>query len=66
MSQLLDAEETADRLPYPALVAQLRAVLADPLVQVPERRVYTWHRSSEQAAPTALRSSAARRFLAAP
>ncbi|HMA08603.1 MAG TPA: delta(1)-pyrroline-2-carboxylate reductase family protein, partial [Ramlibacter sp.] len=39
MSQLLDAQETAARLPYPALVAQLRAVLADPLVEVPERRV---------------------------
>lgn len=39
MPQLLDALETADRLPYPALVAQLRAVLADASVQVPERLV---------------------------
>jgi 1-piperideine-2-carboxylate/1-pyrroline-2-carboxylate reductase [NAD(P)H] len=39
MSLLLDALETADRLPYPALVAQLRAVLADASVQVPERLV---------------------------
>lgn len=39
MSRLLNAEETARRLPYPALVAQLRAVLADPMVQVPERLV---------------------------
>ena len=39
MTQLLDAAETAARLPYPALVAQLRAVLADASVQVPERLV---------------------------
>ncbi|MEO8653169.1 MAG: delta(1)-pyrroline-2-carboxylate reductase family protein [Ramlibacter sp.] len=39
MTQLLDAEETAARLPYPELVAQLRAVLADPSVRVPERLV---------------------------
>jgi len=39
MTHLLDAPGTAARLPYPALVAQLRAVLADPSVQVPERLV---------------------------
>jgi 1-piperideine-2-carboxylate/1-pyrroline-2-carboxylate reductase [NAD(P)H] len=39
MTQLLNAQKTAARLPYPALVAQLRAVLADPSVQVPERLV---------------------------
>jgi 1-piperideine-2-carboxylate/1-pyrroline-2-carboxylate reductase [NAD(P)H] len=39
MTRLLDASGTAARLPYPALVAQLRAVLADPSVQVPERLV---------------------------
>ncbi len=36
---LLDAAETARRLPYPALVQSLRAVLGDPTVQVPERLV---------------------------
>jgi len=35
----LDAAATAARLPWPALVAQLRAVLADPSVAVPERIV---------------------------
>jgi 1-piperideine-2-carboxylate/1-pyrroline-2-carboxylate reductase [NAD(P)H] len=39
MKQLLDAPETAARLPYCALVAQLREVLADPCVTVPERLV---------------------------
>ena len=39
MTQLLDAQETAARLPYPELVAQLRAVLADASVQVPQRLV---------------------------
>lgn len=36
---LYDAAETARRTPYPALVQQLRAVLRDPAVQVPERLV---------------------------
>jgi 1-piperideine-2-carboxylate/1-pyrroline-2-carboxylate reductase [NAD(P)H] len=36
---LYDAAETARRLPYPALVQQLRAVLRDPAVLVPERLV---------------------------
>jgi 1-piperideine-2-carboxylate/1-pyrroline-2-carboxylate reductase [NAD(P)H] len=39
MTKLLDAAHTADRLPYAALVAQLRAVLADASVQVPQRLV---------------------------
>jgi ornithine cyclodeaminase len=39
MPQLLAAAFTAERLPYPPLVAQLRALLADPTVQVPERLV---------------------------
>jgi 1-piperideine-2-carboxylate/1-pyrroline-2-carboxylate reductase [NAD(P)H] len=39
MTHLLDASHTAARLPYTALVAQLRALLADPSVQVPERLV---------------------------
>src|SRR5688572_23371654 len=34
-----DARETARLLTYPELVAQLRAVLLDPSVQVPERMV---------------------------
>lgn len=37
--QLLDAAQTAARLPWPELVAQLRAVLADASVRVPERIV---------------------------
>jgi 1-piperideine-2-carboxylate/1-pyrroline-2-carboxylate reductase [NAD(P)H] len=36
---LLDAPATAHHLPYPALVAQVRAVLADASVQVPQRLV---------------------------
>jgi 1-piperideine-2-carboxylate/1-pyrroline-2-carboxylate reductase [NAD(P)H] len=36
---LLDARETAARLPYPELVAQLRAVLEDARVEVPQRIV---------------------------
>ncbi|MBA3593798.1 MAG: delta(1)-pyrroline-2-carboxylate reductase family protein [Polaromonas sp.] len=36
---LLDATQTAARLPYPALVAELAALLADESVQVPERLV---------------------------
>jgi ornithine cyclodeaminase len=36
---LLDAAATAARLPYPALVQELRALLADPAVQVPQRIV---------------------------
>lgn len=36
---LLDARQTAARLPYPALVAELAALLADASVQVPERLV---------------------------
>lgn len=39
MNQLLSADETAARLPYAALVTQIGQVLADPLVQVPERLV---------------------------
>jgi len=39
MNQLLSAHETAARLPYDALVAQLRELLADASVQVPERLV---------------------------
>jgi len=39
MNILLDAARTAARLPYPALAAQLRALLADPSVQVPQRLV---------------------------
>jgi 1-piperideine-2-carboxylate/1-pyrroline-2-carboxylate reductase [NAD(P)H] len=39
MPQLLAAAPTAERLPYPALVAQVRALLADPTVEVPERLV---------------------------
>lgn len=37
--QLLDATQTAARLPWPELVAQLRAVLADASVDVPQRIV---------------------------
>jgi len=37
---LLDAAATAARLPWQALVEQLRAVLADPSVTVPERIVH--------------------------
>ncbi len=36
---MLDARQTAARLPYPALVAELAALLADNSVQVPERLV---------------------------
>lgn len=36
---LLSAHDTAARLPWPALVAQLRAVLIDPHVAVPQRIV---------------------------
>jgi ornithine cyclodeaminase len=36
---LLDARETAQRLPYRELVAQLRALLADPGVEIPQRLV---------------------------
>ena len=36
---LLDARATAARLPYPALVQQLRELLADPAVTVPQRIV---------------------------
>jgi 1-piperideine-2-carboxylate/1-pyrroline-2-carboxylate reductase [NAD(P)H] len=39
VSLLLDAPATAHRLPYPALVAQVRAVLADATVRVPQRLV---------------------------
>ena len=39
MTPVLDAVQTATRLPYPALVAQIRAVLADTSVQVPPRLV---------------------------
>lgn len=39
MTHLLDALETTERLPFPALVAQIRALLADPRVAVPERLV---------------------------
>jgi ornithine cyclodeaminase len=39
MHHLLDPEQTASRLPYPALAAEVRALLADPSVQVPERLV---------------------------
>jgi ornithine cyclodeaminase len=37
--QLLDAAQTAARLPWPGLVAQLRAVLMDASVHVPQRIV---------------------------
>jgi 1-piperideine-2-carboxylate/1-pyrroline-2-carboxylate reductase [NAD(P)H] len=39
MTLLLDPTQTAACLPYPALVAQIREVLADAAVQVPERLV---------------------------
>jgi ornithine cyclodeaminase len=39
MTPLLDACQTAACLPYPALVAQIRELLSDPSVQVPERLV---------------------------
>ena len=39
MNPLLSPHETAARLPYDALVAQLRELLADASVQVPERLV---------------------------
>jgi 1-piperideine-2-carboxylate/1-pyrroline-2-carboxylate reductase [NAD(P)H] len=39
MTRLLDPAHTAARLPYPALVARIRALLADPSVQVPARMV---------------------------
>src|SRR5262245_58843837 len=39
MTILLDAPATAARLPYPALVGQIRELLADASVQVPQRLV---------------------------
>jgi 1-piperideine-2-carboxylate/1-pyrroline-2-carboxylate reductase [NAD(P)H] len=39
MTSLLDPQTTAQRLPYLALVGEIRALLADPSVQVPERLV---------------------------
>lgn len=39
MTQLLDPRQTAARLPYPALVQELKALLADDTVRVPERIV---------------------------
>jgi 1-piperideine-2-carboxylate/1-pyrroline-2-carboxylate reductase [NAD(P)H] len=39
MTQLLDAAQTAARLPYPSLVQEIRELLADPSVVVPERLV---------------------------
>jgi 1-piperideine-2-carboxylate/1-pyrroline-2-carboxylate reductase [NAD(P)H] len=39
MTSLLNAQQTAARLPYVALVAQLRELLADASVEVPERLV---------------------------
>jgi 1-piperideine-2-carboxylate/1-pyrroline-2-carboxylate reductase [NAD(P)H] len=39
MTRLLDAAQTAACLPYPVLVAQIRALLADASVQVPKRLV---------------------------
>jgi len=39
MTNLLDPTQTAACLPYPALVTQVRALLADPTVRVPERLV---------------------------
>lgn len=39
MTTLLDAAQTAARLPYPALAAQIAALLADDSVQVPPRMV---------------------------
>lgn len=39
MNSLLDANRTAARLPYGALAQEVRALFADPTVQVPERLV---------------------------
>src|SRR4051812_8561205 len=39
MTALLDAQASAQRLPYQILVRQIREVLADSSVQVPERLV---------------------------
>jgi 1-piperideine-2-carboxylate/1-pyrroline-2-carboxylate reductase [NAD(P)H] len=39
MTRLLTAAETAARLPYPALVEEIAALLADDTVEVPERLV---------------------------
>ncbi len=39
MTPLLDAPQTAARLPYDALAAEIRELLADPAVSVPERLV---------------------------
>lgn len=39
MTTVLDAAHTAARLPYPALAAQIAALLADPAVRVPQRLV---------------------------
>jgi ornithine cyclodeaminase len=39
MNLLLDAAQTAARLPYPQLVREIEALLADAAVQVPERLV---------------------------
>jgi 1-piperideine-2-carboxylate/1-pyrroline-2-carboxylate reductase [NAD(P)H] len=39
MTNLLEPTQTAACLPYPGLVAQVRALLADPAVRVPERLV---------------------------
>lgn len=39
MTSLLDSRGTAERLPYPALVAQLVELLADPAIAIPERLV---------------------------
>jgi 1-piperideine-2-carboxylate/1-pyrroline-2-carboxylate reductase [NAD(P)H] len=39
MNTFFDARETSDRLPYPALAAEIRELLADVSVQVPERLV---------------------------
>lgn len=39
MTRLLTAAQTADRLPYDALVEELELLLADPTVEVPERLV---------------------------
>ncbi|HSI53750.1 MAG TPA: delta(1)-pyrroline-2-carboxylate reductase family protein, partial [Ramlibacter sp.] len=39
MDLLLDADQTAARLPYGALAREVRELLADPAVEVPERLV---------------------------
>ncbi|MGE0496531.1 MAG: delta(1)-pyrroline-2-carboxylate reductase family protein [Ramlibacter sp.] len=39
MTHVLDAAQTALRLPYPALAAEMAALLSDPTVQVPPRLV---------------------------